>query len=83
MAQDDNVRFSLLPDRTSTHNTQIVFGKVGTSASAFQEALTGKKIVDARQQGKYFWLVMDSPPHPLMHFGMAGWMVRNFRTDCI
>ncbi len=36
--------------------------------------MTGKKIVDARQQGKYFWLVMDSPPHPLMHFGMAGWM---------
>ncbi|KAI4925067.1 uncharacterized protein J4E92_007105 [Alternaria infectoria] len=58
MAQEDN----------------IVFGKVGTSASAFQEALTGKKILDARQQGKYFWLVMDSPPHPLMHFGMAGWM---------
>ncbi|KAL1792126.1 hypothetical protein ACET3X_009877 [Alternaria dauci] len=52
----------------------IVFGKVGTSATAFKEALTGKKIVDARQQGKYFWLVMDSPPHPLMHFGMAGWM---------
>ncbi|KAI4687675.1 uncharacterized protein J4E88_003266 [Alternaria novae-zelandiae] len=65
MAQEDN----------------IVFGKVGTSASAFQEALTGKKILDARQQGKYFWLVMDSPPHPLMHFGMAGWMVRNFCTD--
>jgi DNA-formamidopyrimidine glycosylase len=36
--------------------------------------MTGKKILDARQQGKYFWLVMDSPPHPLMHFGMAGWM---------
>jgi hypothetical protein len=28
--------------------------------------LTGKKIVDARQQGKYFWMEMDSPPHPLM-----------------
>jgi formamidopyrimidine-DNA glycosylase len=36
--------------------------------------MTGKKILDARQQGKYFWLVMDSPPHPLMHFGMSGWM---------
>lgn len=36
--------------------------------------MTGKKIIDARQQGKYFWLVMDSPPHPLMHFGMSGWM---------
>jgi hypothetical protein len=28
--------------------------------------------MDARQQGKYFWLVMESPPHPLMHFGMSG-----------
>jgi formamidopyrimidine-DNA glycosylase len=36
--------------------------------------MTGKKIMDARQQGKYFWLVMESPPHPLMHFGMSGWM---------
>lgn len=39
--------------------------------------MTGKKIVDARQQGKYFWLVMDSPPHPLMHFGMSGWIKFN------
>jgi formamidopyrimidine-DNA glycosylase len=36
--------------------------------------MTGKKIVDAKQQGKYFWLEMDSPPHPLIHFGMSGWM---------
>lgn len=52
----------------------IVYGKVGTSASEFQKAISGKKILDARQQGKYFWLVMDSAPHPLMHFGMSGWM---------
>ena len=32
-----------------------VYGKVGTSAAEFEKALTGKKIVDARQQGKYFW----------------------------
>lgn len=32
-----------------------VFGKVGTSAAAFEKALTGKKILDAKQQGKYFW----------------------------
>lgn len=51
-----------------------MYGKVGTSASAFQKAIAGKKILDARQQGKYFWLEMDSPPHPLMHFGMSGWM---------
>jgi formamidopyrimidine-DNA glycosylase len=62
------------PFRPTLIIVQIVYGKVGTSASAFQKAITGKKIVDARQQGKYFWLVMESPPHPLMHFGMAGWM---------
>lgn len=36
--------------------------------------MTGKKIIDARTQGKYFWLEMESPPHALMHFGMTGWM---------
>lgn len=34
-----------------------VFGKVGTSAAEFEKSLTGKKVVDARQQGKYFWYV--------------------------
>ncbi|KAF2223030.1 formamidopyrimidine-DNA glycosylase [Elsinoe ampelina] len=55
----------------------IIYGKVGTSASAFQKAMTGKKILDARQQGKYFWLVADSPPHPVMHLGMTGWVKFN------
>ena len=32
-----------------------VFGKVGTSAAEFEKALKGKKVLDARQQGKYFW----------------------------
>ncbi|KAF2428886.1 putative formamidopyrimidine-DNA glycosylase, partial [Tothia fuscella] len=53
---------------------EIVYGKVGCSAAEFQKAMTGKKVLDARQQGKYFWMVMDSPPHPLMHFGMTGWI---------
>ncbi len=34
-----------------------VFGKVGTSAVEFQSALVGKKVLDAGQQGKYFWYV--------------------------
>ncbi|KAL9607377.1 MAG: hypothetical protein Q9167_007709 [Letrouitia subvulpina] len=58
-----------------------VFGKVGTSAAEVEKALTGKKVVDAKQQGKYFWIVMASPPHPLFHFGMAGWWkIRNEET---
>jgi formamidopyrimidine-DNA glycosylase len=52
----------------------IIYGKVGCSATAFKKALTGKKVIDAQQQGKYFWLVMSSPPHPLLHLGMTGWM---------
>ena len=52
----------------------LLFGKVRTSSSAFQTAMTGKKVLDARHQGKYFWLVMDSKPHPLMHLGMTGWI---------
>ncbi len=32
-----------------------VYGKVGTSAAEFEKALTGKKVLDAKQQGKYFW----------------------------
>jgi formamidopyrimidine-DNA glycosylase len=51
-----------------------VFGKAGTTAAAFQSALTGKKILGAGQQGKYFWIEMSSPPHPVMHFGMTGWL---------
>ncbi|PQE19516.1 hypothetical protein CJF32_00007498 [Rutstroemia sp. NJR-2017a WRK4] len=33
-----------------------VFGKAGTSAAEFEKALTGKKVIGAGQQGKYFWL---------------------------
>ena len=32
-----------------------VYGKVGCSAGEFQKAMVGKKVLDARQQGKYFW----------------------------
>jgi len=35
-----------------------VFGTVGTSAEEIMKHLTGKKVVDARQQGKYFWYVL-------------------------
>lgn len=57
-----------------TQEDPIVYGKVGTSAAQFEEAVKGKTIRGAHQQGKYFWLEMSSPPHPLMHFGMTGWI---------
>lgn len=61
-----------------------------TTHEAFAKALEGKKVLAAKQWGKYLWynslfwslqlllfkwtnkrnrLVMDSPPHPIMHFG--------------
>ncbi|RJE16753.1 formamidopyrimidine-DNA glycosylase [Aspergillus sclerotialis] len=40
-----------------------------------------KSIVGAGQQGKYFWIAMSAPPHPVMHLGMAGWLkIRNADT---
>ena len=35
-----------------------VFGKVGTSGAEFEKALKGKKVIDAGQQGKYFWYAL-------------------------
>jgi formamidopyrimidine-DNA glycosylase len=52
----------------------IVFGKAGCTSTEFVAAMTGKTVREAKQQGKYFWLEMSSPPHALMHFGMTGWI---------
>ncbi|KAJ5781515.1 uncharacterized protein N7518_009998 [Penicillium psychrosexuale] len=60
--------------KVQAQHDDIVFGKVGTSASEFQTAMQGKRIVGAGQQGKYFWLTMSSPSHAVMHFGMSGWL---------
>ncbi|KXG50768.1 Ribosomal protein S13-like, H2TH [Penicillium griseofulvum] len=60
--------------KVQAQHDDIVFGKVGTSAAEFQKAMEGKKVVGAGQQGKYFWIAMSSPPHAVMHFGMAGWL---------
>ncbi|KAI0514926.1 formamidopyrimidine-DNA glycosylase [Xylaria bambusicola] len=58
-----------------------IFGKVGTTGSAFETALGGKRVVGAGNQGKYFWLELDSPPHPVMHLGMTGWIhIRGMQT---
>ncbi|KAI3398983.1 hypothetical protein diail_8010 [Diaporthe ilicicola] len=58
-----------------------VFGKVGTSGSAFEKALKGRTVQGAGSQGKYFWLQLDQAPHPVMHLGMTGWVhIQNDRT---
>ncbi|KAF8459004.1 hypothetical protein BGX38DRAFT_1151023 [Terfezia claveryi] len=45
-----------------------------TTHTEFMAKMKGKKVLGAQQWGKYFWLVMDSPPHPVMHCGMTGWV---------
>lgn len=59
-----------------------IFGKVGCSGPAFEKALTGRKVLEAGSQGKYFWLRLNDPgPHPVMHLGMTGWIhVQGART---
>ncbi|KAI1805344.1 Formamidopyrimidine-DNA glycosylase N-terminal domain-containing protein [Daldinia bambusicola] len=58
-----------------------IFGKVGTSGPAFEKALTGKKVLEVASQGKYFWMVLSHPPHPVMHLGMTGWVqIRGIQT---
>ena len=41
--------------KVKAQHDEIVFGKVGCSAEAFEKAMVGKKVLDAGQQGKYFW----------------------------
>ena len=43
--------------KVKAQHDEIVFGKVGCSAEALEKAMAGKKVLDARQQGKYFWWV--------------------------
>ena len=53
----------------------IVYGKVGTTAEAFQSAVQGRRVTGAAQQGKYFYMTFDRPPHAVCHLGMTGWVV--------
>lgn len=71
-----------LVGRTITNITAAddgnVYGKNATGATTgaeFQKHLKGNKIIDAGQQGKYFWMIMEKAPHPVMHFGMSGWIM--------
>ena len=73
--------------KVAAQHDDVVYGKVGTSAAEFEKSVQGKQVAGAGQQGKYFWITMSSPPHVVMHFGMAGWLkIRDadtyyYRTD--
>ncbi|KAK0252450.1 hypothetical protein B0A54_10362 [Friedmanniomyces endolithicus] len=56
------------------HPDDIVYGKVGCSSEAFQQHVSGRRIVGADRQWKYFYMLFDKPPHAVCHFGMTGWM---------
>lgn len=45
------------------------------SPANVQSALIGRTVTAVRRKGKYFWLVLDEPPHPVVHFGMSGRLV--------
>ena len=44
----------------------------GLAPDHWREALEGRRVEAARRWGKQLWFVLDAPPHPLFHFGMAG-----------
>ncbi|KAG0640691.1 DNA glycosylase/AP lyase [Tuber brumale] len=50
-----------------------------TTANDFLSAMEGRTVLDAKSLGKFFWLEMDKPPHPVMHLGIAGWVF--FKND--
>jgi len=52
----------------------IVYGKVGCSAKAFQSAVQGNKVTGVDQQGKYFYITFSKSPHAVLHLGMTGWV---------
>ncbi|EQK99796.1 formamidopyrimidine-DNA glycosylase [Ophiocordyceps sinensis CO18] len=78
------LRMKLVGQRIATASAiddANVFGKVGTSGSAVEAALRERKVMSAGSQGKYFWIILDKPPHLVMHFGMTGWVhIKGERT---
>ncbi|OQO04882.1 hypothetical protein B0A48_07899 [Cryoendolithus antarcticus] len=63
----------------TAYTDEIVYGKVGCSAEAFQGHTADRLVTNVAQQGKYFYLTFDKPPHAVLHLGMTGWM--KFSTD--
>ena len=50
----------------------IVFDDSGAHAQSIAKALEGKRLLEVRRRGKQLWLLLDSPPHAMCHFGMTG-----------
>ncbi|GAA5932781.1 uncharacterized protein JCM15063_002201 [Sporobolomyces koalae] len=54
----------------STNDDPIVYS--GCTHATFATALEGKTVKAVRRRGKNFYMVLSSPPHPILHFGMSG-----------
>lgn len=49
----------------------------GITPTELQDALQGKKMMEACRKGKHLWLELDSgSPALMLHFGMTGYIVR-------
>jgi formamidopyrimidine-DNA glycosylase len=59
---------------TALDDKNVFDSKYDTTGEQFQKHMIGNTVKDAGQQGKYFWLVMAKAPHPVLHFGMNGWL---------
>ncbi len=57
-------------ERVTAARDALIFDRAGPSE--FEAVLLGRTVVGSGRKGKYFWLVLDRPPHPVFHFGMSG-----------
>ena len=57
-------------ERVWCEDDPLVFD--GVAPEDWRRAVEGRRVGEARRWGKQLWFVLDRPPHPLFHFGMAG-----------
>lgn len=57
-------------ERVQAADDPVVYDRA--SPAAVQAALLQRTVEGSGRRGKYFWLVLDRPPHPVFHFGMSG-----------
>jgi formamidopyrimidine-DNA glycosylase len=56
--------------RAKAADDPLIFDRA--SPSEVEATLTGRRVEGTGRKGKYFWLLLDQPPHPVVHFGMSG-----------
>ncbi|ETN46587.1 formamidopyrimidine-DNA glycosylase [Cyphellophora europaea CBS 101466] len=59
---------------TALNDDKVFDAKYQTTGPQFEKHMINNTIKDVGQQGKYFYLIMSKPPHPVLHFGMSGWL---------